>query len=85
MSWNTVSELQRIMVKPMAWRLVQDDKDRFWLFFTHVAVERGEWAQVQTARGETKVYKTVDAALRDVARVQLQAVVHTEFTDGLFS
>jgi hypothetical protein len=83
--WNTIAELQRTMAKPQAWRLVQDGPDAFRLFFTYLELTRCEWAHIQTARGETKVYRTVGAALKDIARVQLQAVIYTEFTDGLFS
>ena len=83
--WNTISELQRTLATVQAWRLVQEDAERFRLWFSFVPVDRNDWAWVQTARGEVKLYKTAAAALKDIARVQRQAVIYTEFQDGIFS
>jgi hypothetical protein len=50
------------------------------LDFTYVEPKRGEWAEVRTRGGGVKRYKTVNAAMSDVKRVQLNAVIFTDFS-----
>lgn len=64
------------MVKPFAWRMIEHMDELFTLEFTYVPPDRGEWAEVRTRRGEVKRYKTANAALSDVKRVQLEAVIY---------
>lgn len=75
-----ISGLQKIMVKPVAWRLIEHHDCSFTLDFTYVEPKRGEWAEVRTRRGDIKRYKTSNAALTDVKRVQLNAVVFVDFS-----
>lgn len=72
-SGNEISTLQKIMVKPMTWKLIENIDGSYSLAFTYVSPEREEWANVQSKRGPAKAYKTADAALRDIARVQTEA------------
>lgn len=74
---NEISSLQRIMVKPLAWRMVEHADGEFSLDFTYVEPARLEWAEVMTRRGGRKFYKTANAALRDIARVQSEAVIYS--------
>ncbi len=70
-----ISGIQQVMVKPTAWRVIEHPDDTFSLDFTYVHPERGEWAEVRTRRGEVKHYKTMNAAVADIKRVQLNSVV----------
>lgn len=76
---NDIGSLQRIMVKPMAWRLLGQIDGTYRVQFTYVDPQRSEFCEVQTARGATKVYKTADAALADIAKVQAQAFIDARF------
>lgn len=71
-----IAGLQKIMVKPQAWRLIEHLDGSITLDFTYVDPSRGEWASIMTRRTGLKRYKTADAAFRDVARVQSSAVVY---------
>ena len=64
------------MVKPVAWRMVEHMDEMFTLDFTYVDPKRGEWAEVRTRRGEVKRYKSANAAIADIKRVQNDAVVY---------
>lgn len=77
---NDISALQRIMVKPMAWRLLGQMDGTYRLQFTYVDPQRSEFVEVQTARGETKVYRTADSALKDIWKVQRHAFIHALFS-----
>lgn len=72
-----ISSLQKIMVKPVAWRMTEHPDEAFTLEFTYVDPTRGEWAPILTRRSGQKRYKTADAALRDIARVQTEAVIYS--------
>lgn len=74
-----IAGLQKIMVKPTAWRMFEHPDGGCTLEFTYVSPERGEWAEVRTRRGEVKHYKTVDTAMADIKRVQPDAVVYVTF------
>lgn len=79
---NDISSLQRIMIKPMAWRLLSQMDGTYRLQFTYVDPQRGEFCEVQTARGSAKVYKTTDSAIKDVSRVQREAFIHAFLTEA---
>jgi hypothetical protein len=72
-----ISALQKIMVKPVAWRMTEHHDEAFTLEFTYVDPTRGEWAPIMTRRAGQKRYKTANAALRDIARVQAEAVIYS--------
>lgn len=71
-----ISGLQQIMVKPVAWRLIEHIDDMLTLEFTHIAPDLGDWFEVRTRRGEVKRYKSCNAAIADVKRVQKDAVIY---------
>ena len=71
-----ISSLQKIMVKPVAWRMTQHQDEAITLEFTYVDPTRGEWAPIMTRRAGQKRYKTADAAIKDIARVQTDAIVY---------
>lgn len=71
-----IAGLQKIMVKPTAWRMVEHGDGSCTLEFTYVDPSRGEWAEVRTRRGEIKRYKHADTALADIGRVQPQSVIY---------
>lgn len=75
-----ISGIQKVMVKPVAWRLIEHHDGSFTLDFTYVEPKRGEWAEVRTRRGDIKRYKTYNAAFSDIKRVQLTALVFTDFS-----
>jgi hypothetical protein len=70
-----ISIMQKIAVKPSAWKVTQEMDGIFQLAFTYAAPARAEWADVLTKRGEKKTYKTADACFRDIARVTHESVV----------
>lgn len=71
-----ISGLQKIMVKPVAWRLIEHMDEMLTLEFTYVAPDRGEWAEVRTRRGDVKRYKSSNAVFADIKRVQKDAVIY---------
>jgi hypothetical protein len=71
-----ISSLQKIMVKPVAWRMTQHLDETITLEFTYVDPIRVEWAPIMTRRAGQKRYKTADAALKDIARVQTEALIY---------
>lgn len=81
-----ISSLQRFAVKPAAWRMLEHLDGTYTLEFTHIPLKQGgggEWAGVQTRRGELKHYKTANAALGDVKKVQADAVLIVSFSDTI--
>lgn len=70
-----ISGLQKIIVKPLAWRVVEHMDSTYTLEFTHLKPERDEWAEIRTRRGKIKHYKTMNAVISDIKRVQDQAVL----------
>ncbi len=77
MNVSEIAALQKIAVKPMAWRML-NGMDGIGLMFTYVDPERGEWEDVKTRRGVPKRYKTYNAAISDIKKVQDQAVIMME-------
>lgn len=71
-----IAGLQKVMVKPVAWRLIEHMDEMFTLEFTYVSPDRGEWAEVRTRRGEVKRYKSSNASISDIKRVQKDAVIY---------
>lgn len=71
-----ISGLMKIMVKPVAWRLIEHMDGMLTLEFTYVATDRKDWAEVRTRRGEVKRYKSSNAVFADIKRVQKDAVVY---------
>jgi len=85
---NEIGGLREIMVKPTAWKLIESPDGNFILQFTFLTDKlekeglwgswqnESGWADVITRRRGTKIYATSSSALRDIARVQEQAVVY---------
>ena len=72
---NEISAMQKIMVKPIAWRINQSPDKSYQLEFTYLNDQR-EFAQVQTRGREIKIYKKIAAVFADIDRVQIQALIH---------
>ena len=79
---NEISSLQKIMVKPMSWKVLQSVDGTYTLQFTYVIADRREYAEVLTRRGEIKTYKGTKALLNDIASVQKNANVNFFFNNG---
>jgi len=77
---NTIATFQKIQVKPVQWIVRQDPDLTYWLLVTLVDPERGDFVTVTTARGKQKTYKTIQAVMADIARVQSDAMVSIHFT-----
>jgi hypothetical protein len=75
-----ISVLKQVMVKPVAWKLVEHMDSLYTLEFTYSSPDRGGWSEVRTRRGEVKRYKTSNAVLSDIKRVQDSAVIYANFS-----
>lgn len=75
--YNTIAQLQRIAVKPKHWIKKYDQPTGgYILYFNHLDTDDfKDFCTVQNARGKTKIYKTVEAALKDVYSVDVNATV----------
>jgi len=77
---NTINTLQNIQVKPEMWILRQDIYDgEFRLSATYVEPSRGEYFEITTARGDTKIYRTVQAAISDARKVMASPIIQFHF------
>ena len=76
---NEIGSLQKIMIKPTAWRITQKKDGNFLLLFTYCKPSRrAEFANVVTRRGQVKEYKKADSCLKDIARVQTEAMIFAD-------
>lgn len=74
-STKEITTIQKIMIKPVAWRILQSPDNSFLLAFTYLQPDKDKWETVETRGGIHKQYKTSDAALKDIARVQTVSTV----------
>jgi hypothetical protein len=80
MSTNTlstveISALKKFQMEPQGWKMEQQDNGEFLLSVTYMQVSVDSWLQIETRRGDVKRYKTADACLKDVSRVQKSAQI----------
>ena len=66
---------QRSM-QPQSWRIFETTKNQYQLEFTYMINENPEYLAVHTARGEIKVYKSLNAVFNDISKIQPNALVH---------
>ena len=77
----TINTLTGIAVKPIIWMVHQDIDSTYRLRATHTQPEKGDFFDIATARGDTKIYRTMKALLHDVRRVDINPVIHFTFQD----
>jgi hypothetical protein len=70
-----ISALKKIQVEPSCWKVEQQENGGFLLSVTYMQASEGAWQRIETRRGEVKRYKTADACLKDVSRVQKSAQI----------
>ena len=63
------------MVKPAYWKVLQSIDATYQVLFTYVDPSRGDFAEVITARGDVKIYKTTKAVLHDIQKIQPTAII----------
>lgn len=73
---NEIGAIKKIMIKPIAWKVIEHLDNFFTIDFTYVEVDRGEWAEVRTRRGGIKTYKTINAVLSDLKKVDKSPIVY---------
>lgn len=75
--YNTISQLQRIIVKPKIWLAMPfDGEPGMKLLFCHNdSKELSDFCPIMTARGKVKNYKTIESLLRDAYQVDSDAQV----------
>ena len=80
---NEISSLQKIMVKPAQWRILQSVDKTYSLEFTYRRPEElAEFAPVMTRRDTIKTYKTMNAIFNDIQKVQQDALIHYHATSA---
>jgi hypothetical protein len=73
----TIATLRDHPVKPTAWQVIQHMDGVFTLKFTYGNPSRREdWGDILSRRGDVRRYKTSDAVLKDISRVQTEALIH---------
>ena len=80
-SSNTINTLTRVSVKPTIWVVRQDPDGCYRISATYLHPERGEFFEIVTARDETKIYKTIKAAMHDIRRVMASPMIQVHFHD----
>lgn len=71
---NSISDLKKVSVKPVSWIIKRcAAKPGFVLYFSYKKNDMP--CQITTARGETKVYRSIDTAIKDVYQIDQTADV----------
>lgn len=76
---NEIASLQKIMVKPMSWRVLQSPDGSYTLQFTYLPSIKAQYAEVLTRRGDIKTYQHMTSVMNDIKRVQQDGMINFHF------
>jgi len=68
-----ISTLAAGQLQPLRWRITKSVDKKYQLEFTFA---ESVFENVRTRRNEIKQYKTLDSLIRDIERVQKDALIH---------
>ena len=74
--WNTIAELQRIVVKPKKWITYRGLDGDYNLYFSMVDNDKNSLCWVQNSRGKKKGYRRLEAVYKDVLQVDPNGILH---------